>query len=85
MLYGKDNVINVTSDGIYTGKNNDELVNQDDYAVKLHAMENNTIQSGNNGIDHRDNRDVVIEAGVSNSFKADDGDGVRLKVRALLA
>lgn len=23
LLYGKDNVINVTSDGIYTGKNND--------------------------------------------------------------
>ena len=85
LLYGKDNVINVTSDGIYTGKNNDELVNQDDYAVKLHAMENNTIQSGNNGIDHRDNRDVVIEAGVSNSFKADDGDGVRLEGKGTIS
>ena len=85
LLNGKDNVINVTSDGIYTGKSNDELVNQDDYAVKLHATENNTIQSGNNGIDHRDNRDVVIEAGVSNSFKADDGDGVRLEGKGTIS
>ena len=79
LLDGKRNLIYVTSDGIYTAQNNENIADDSDtYAVKLQATEGNTIQSGNNGIDHHNNRNVMIDATGSNSFTT-GGDGVRIQ------
>ena len=69
---GNSNIIKVTHDGIYT--NEDSTADSEYIAVNG----NNEIESGNNGIDHRGNGDVILTANNINKITATNGDGIRV-------